>query len=75
MGMHTKAAIIEVALAGSRQTFSSCIRNWYSRAMVAFHSEPGYEKKMQKHSFCTPLTNHPQIHSNQKNDIKGQSIA
>jgi len=32
------------------------------RDMVASHSEHGYEsKKMQKHSFCTPSTNHPQI--------------
>jgi len=23
--------------------------------MVASHAEHGYEKKMQKHSFCTPL--------------------
>jgi len=53
--MHTKAAIIEVALTGPRQTFRSCSRNWYSRVMVASHAEHGYEKKMQKHSFCTPL--------------------
>jgi len=26
--------------------------------MVASHAERGYEKKMQKHSFCTPSTNH-----------------
>jgi len=60
MGMHTKAAIIEVASTGPWQTFSSCSRNWYNRDMVSSHAEHGYVKKMQKHSFCTPLKNHPQ---------------
>jgi len=35
---------------------NSCSRNWYSRDMVVSHADHGYEKKMQKHSFCTPST-------------------
>jgi len=58
MGMHTKAAIIEV-VSKVPSHLNSCSRNWCSRDMVASHAEDGYEKQMQKHSFCTPSTNHP----------------